>query len=261
VVVNLIVANSVVFVVQQLLREDNRDALQPWFALIGNYFHRPWEAWRLVTYGFLHAGIAHIFFNMYALWLFGMDIEARYGKAEFLRFYLAALAVAGAVWLLTEVAVHGTASPVPLIGASGAITAVMILYVIHFPERTILFWGVVPIKVWVLGVLYVGLDVLGATNRTDNVAHVAHLGGAGFAWLYVRQRLNLGRWVPGDAIKALVRRSPKLRIHNPDPGAKDLNKQVDAILEKISREGEASLTRQERKTLEEASRQYQRRRR
>jgi membrane associated rhomboid family serine protease len=251
----------VIFFVQQLFREGSRDALQPWFALTGDFFHRPWEVWRLVTYGFLHGGIAHVFFNMYALWLFGMDIEARYGKAEFLRFYFAALVIAGLTWLIVEMATEGLQSQGLLIGASGAITGVMILFVLHFPERTIMFWGVIPMKVWVLGVLYVGLDVLGATNRTSPVAHVAHLGGAAFAYLYVRQRLNLGQWIPSDAIKTLARRGPKLRIHNPDASTKDLNKQVDAILEKISREGEASLTRQERKTLEEASRQYQRRRR
>ena len=262
VVVNLIIANVVIFFLQQLLKDGNRSMLEEWFALTGDFFHRPWEVWRLVTYGFLHGGIGHIFFNMYALWLFGMDIESRYGKAEFLRFYLVALVVAGLVWLVVEAALSGVAPNVLLIGASGAITAVMILFVLHFPERTIMFWGVVPMKVWVLGALYVGLDVLGAMNRTGHtpVAHVAHLGGAAFGFLYVRQRLNLGRFVPSDALKALARRRPKLKIHDPDTNKRELNKQVDAILEKISREGEASLTRQERKTLEEASRQYQRRR-
>ena len=248
------------FFLQQLLRDGDHSTLEEWFALRADFFRRPWEVWRLVTYGFLHFGITHIFFNMYALWLFGMDIEARYGKAEFLRFYVAALAIAGLVWLIAEAAFSGMASNAVLIGASGAITGVMILYVLHFPERTLMFWGVVPIKVWVLGALYVGLDVLGSLNRSDQVAHVAHLGGAGFGFLYVRQRLNLGRWVPSEAIKTLVGRRPKLKIHDPDKTKRDLNKQVDAILEKISREGEASLTRQERKTLEEASRQYQRRR-
>jgi hypothetical protein len=173
-----------------------------------------------------------------------------------------ALVVAGLVWLLVEMAVTGMTSQAPMIGASGGITGVMILYVLHFPERTLMIWGVVPIKVWVLGALYIGFDVLGAMNRSDTntVAHVAHLGGAGFGYLYVRQRLSLGRFVPSDALKALARRRTKLKIHDPDKNKRELNKQVDAILEKISREGEASLTRQERKTLEEASRQYQRRR-
>jgi membrane associated rhomboid family serine protease len=262
VVINLIIANVVVFFLQQLLREGDQSTLENWLALRGDFFSHPWEVWRLVTYGFLHGGLGHIFFNMYALWLFGMDIESRYGKAEFLRFYLATLVIAALIWLLIEAAMGGLAPNIVLIGASGAITGVMILYVLHFPERTILFWGVVPMKVWVLGALYVALDVFGAMNRSGStVAHVAHLGGAGFGFLYVRQRFNLGRLVPTDAFKALARRGPKLKIHNPDTARPDLSKQVDEILEKISREGESSLTRQERKTLEEASRQYQRRRR
>ena len=261
----LIIANVAVFVLDMLLRDGSggHGPIHEWLSLRGDFFRRPWEVWRLVTYGFVHGGLSHIFFNMYALWLFGTDIEDRYGRFEFLRFYLAALVAAGLVWLLLETATRGLdAGNVGLVGASGAITGVMILYVLHFPERTILFFGIVPMKVWVLGALYVGLDIFGTLNRqSSQTAHVAHLAGAGFGFLYVRSRWNLGRWVPSQAaFKALLRRGPKLKLHDPDKNRPDLSKQVDAILEKISREGEASLTRAERKTLEEASRQYQRRR-
>jgi hypothetical protein len=86
------------------------------------------------------------------------------------------------------------------------------------------------------------------------------LGGAVFGFIYYRTGLNLGRLIPRRLSMGAFRWRPKLRIHDPEEAGKDLNQQVDRILEKISRQGEASLTKSERRTLEEASRRYQRRR-
>jgi hypothetical protein len=97
----------------------------------------------------------------------------------------------------------------------------------------------------------------------NGVANVAHLGGAAFGFVYFRSHINLGRLMPrklSDISGSLFRLRPKLRIHDPADEVVDLNRQVDEILEKISREGEASLTKKERRTLEDASRRYQRRR-
>jgi hypothetical protein len=136
---------------------------------------------------------------------------------------------------------------------------VIILFVMHFPRRIINIWGVIPVPAWGLATLYVVVDVLGVGSN-DNVAHVAHLAGALFGFVYYRAGFNLGRLVPRGLSARSFRFKPRLRLHEPEDEGRDLNQKVDQILEKISRQGEASLTKGERRTLEEASRRYQRRR-
>ena len=102
------------------------------------------------------------------------------------------------------------------------------------------------------------LSAIGGQHAAgNNVANTAHLAGALFAFIYWKQGWNLGQLVSGIR---LPRRRPRLRIHEPSTAERNLNQKVDAILEKISREGKDSLTREERRTLEDASRRYQRRR-
>jgi hypothetical protein len=105
------------------------------------------------------------------------------------------------------------------------------------------------------------MGFLGTNEQGPQVANSAHLTGVAFAYAYYRGKLNLGRLIPARLSDLKPRRlfRPKLRIHDPETKRQDLSREVDAILEKISREGESSLTRKERRTLEEASRQYQRR--
>ena len=160
-----------------------------------------------------------------------------------------------------------------MLGASGAVATIVILFALNFPRATILMFFVIPMPAWVLGVLFVAGDMLGffgiqTSREARNVAYVIHLTGAAYAFLYFQSDWNLGRLGRFVALPKLFGR-PKLRVHEPDeeedeerfdaPPA-NLSVEVDRILEKISREGETSLTRKERQTLEEASRQYQRRR-
>ena len=176
--------------------------------------------------------------------------------AEFLRIYLTAIVLAGLAWVVFATAVG---SP-PLVGASGGVMALMILFVFHFPRRIFYIWGILPLPAWALGVMYVVFDLFGVANQGGQVAHVAHLAGAAFGFIYFQTGMNLGRMIPRRLSTSMFRLRPRLRVHDPTHESRDLNQKVDEILEKISREGEASLTKQERRTLEEASRRYQRRR-
>jgi hypothetical protein len=126
---------------------------------------------------------------------------------------------------------------------------------------------VIPMPAWVLGVLMVLADMLGGIGATagQNIAYEVHLAGAAFAFLYYRQRWNFGRLLPGRLSWPWLRSRPSLRIHQPgadkpDSESENREQEVDRILEKIHREGEGSLTRKERRTLETASREYQKRR-
>jgi membrane associated rhomboid family serine protease len=254
-VVNLIIANVAIWLAQ-LIVQSRQWQLADIFGLHGDLIEQPWQFYQLFTYGFLHDtdSVVHILFNMYFLWLFGQEVEAFYGRTEFLRIYLATIFVAGLTWLAaTTIA----GAPGVMVGASGGIMGVMILWVLHFPRRVLHFWGILPVPAWAVGLFYVLGDVLGLGSG-DNVAHIAHLAGVAFGAVYFRAGWNLGRLVPSRL--AWPRFKPRLRLHDPELEAQDLSEQVDKILEKISRTGEASLTKKERQTLEKASRRYQRRR-
>jgi membrane associated rhomboid family serine protease len=233
------------------------------FELHPDWYRRPWEAYQLLTYGFLHApdNVSHILFNMLGLWFFGRDVEDKYGPKEFLVFYLTAIVVAGLTWTLCEIPFHTVAA---VIGASGGTTAVLILFAFNFPYRTGLFMFLFAMPMWMLAVLVVGIDAVTAMNRFGNVAVTAHLGGAAFAALYYRLGIRLARWLPAGLRLPRLAPRPKLRVHDPedavDEGSTD-SRDVDDILRKITAQGMDSLTRRERQILEQDSRDKQRKRR
>jgi membrane associated rhomboid family serine protease len=222
---------------------------------------QPWLWWQFLSYGFTHSPLSfqHILFNMLALWFLGQDIEYTYGRKEFLRLYLVLLVLGGLAWALVN-KLQGRSEEM-VYGASGAVAGIVVLYALNFPRRTLLLFFVLPVPAWLCGVLLVAGDILGALGKAgeSHVAYTIHLAGAAFAFLYYRQRWNLGRLVEGRLPWPRLRR-PRLRLHRPQPPPLDLNQQVDRILEKIHREGESSLTRKERQILEDASREYQKRR-
>jgi membrane associated rhomboid family serine protease len=256
-VFNLIALNVAIFLADHVV---NDYWISTTLGLKSDLLQTPWQFWQLLTYGFVHdpQAIMHVAFNMYGLWLFGSDIERIYGRMEFLRIYVSTIIVAGLVWVGAETAAGAQSE---LVGASGGVMGLMILYVLHFPQRTFTLFPIpIPIKAWALGALYVLLDLLGAAQNMDNVAHLAHLSGVAYGFVYFRSGWNLGRLIPRRLSASMFKLRPSLRIHDPDSQPRELNEQVDQILEKISREGESSLTKKERRTLEEASRRYQRRR-
>jgi membrane associated rhomboid family serine protease len=265
VVGRLILVTVAVWIVDALLDTRQVDLL---LAAKPETLLKPWLWWQFITYGFLHSvRPEHIIFNMLAVWIFGTEVEPLVGRREFLRLYLVLIAVGGVAWALTAW-LSGEPLETPLVGASAAVVGLVVMFVMQYPHRTILFMFVLPIPAWLLGVIMVGYDVFGAISRNpnDNVAYVAHLAGAAFAFAYFRLHWNLGRVFAVPTWLTSWRR-PRLRIHTPvedsagsEATESDLSQQVDEILEKIHREGEASLTRKERRVLEAASRQYQRRR-
>jgi len=167
------------------------------------------------------------------------------------------------VWSVYEQFTVPANQLLPCIGGSGAVTGMLILFALNFPRRTLLLFFVLPVPAWIVAVMVVIMDLAGfSRGQGSEVAHAAHLAGAAFAFLYFRSRLNLGRLLPGwDRISRLFRSRPRLRLHDPSEDERRLSAKVDRILEKIHQEGEANLTDEERRTLERASRRYQRKRR
>lgn len=243
-----------------------------WQPFTADTLTHPWLWWQFLTCGFAHNpnSFWHILGNMFVLFMFGRDIEARYGSREFLRFYLATLLAASVAWCLVTKLTADSQTAASMIGASGAIAGVVVLYAFNFPRATILLFFVFPMPMWVAGVGIVLYDIFGAMGgiQGSNVAYVAHVAGAAFALVYHLQEWNLTRWSGGlftwpgafaARTRSLFQRKPRLRVHTPDdePPHPDFSSEVDRILEKIYREGESSLTPKERQTLERASREYQ----
>ncbi|HMO14210.1 MAG TPA: rhomboid family intramembrane serine protease [Pirellulaceae bacterium] len=215
-----------------------------------------WNLWQIATYGFAHAsitsdtGIMHVLFNMLGLFIFGRSLEERYGRHEFLRFYVAALLFAGVVSYFF-ISLMGKTSF--LVGASGAVSAVIILFVLLYPHRTILIFGIIPAPAWVLGILLIGSDILQGLRPSSQVGWYAHLAGALFAFLYFRLGWNLS-WVRFDWLTDRMSGKPRLKVHRGKSSEDKLQEEADRILDKLHREGEASLNRKERSTLEKYSR-------
>jgi len=252
-VTKLIVINVAVWVLDVYF---NR-ALSDNFALKGNVLTHPWE---LLTYGFLHdpKSPGHIFFNMLVLWMFGRDVERVYGPKEFLRIYLSFVISVGLAWALIGWVAPNKAGP--MFGASGAIMGIVALFIMHFPHQQVLYMFVIPMPVWVLGIIFILSDVFGYLNpKDDHIAHAAHLAGVFFGALYAQTGWCLASLIPQKWSLPKFRRRTKLRVHREQDDGPDepvTQQRVDELLAKISREGESSLTDKERRELEEASRRY-----
>jgi len=189
----LLMANVAIFVLQLL----TGDLLIGPFALwpFGSPQFRgapEFEIWQLVTYGFLHGSLTHLFFNMFALYMFGSEIERLLGSRRYLAYYM--VCVIGAAVAQLVVLGGMNRPPVPTVGASGGVFGLLLAFGMAFPQRKLmLLFPPIPMPAWLFVTLYGALELyLGVTGSGQGVAHFAHLGGmaAGYVLLmyWARQR-------------------------------------------------------------------------
>ena len=272
----LIAINVAIFILDGLVGPPKNGAISHALSVNTGVLTQPWLWWKFLTCGFAHASYPyyqHILFNMLGLFFLGRIVEQRYGRKEFLWFYMVTIVLGSVSWCVLN-SINGIPADVSLVGASGAITGVVMLFALNFPRQTILLFFVIPMPAWVLGVMIVLFNLFGTTGAGDpRVAYGVHLAGAGFALAYYQFRWNISRladrWIPKDLFK--FKNRPKLRVHDPsDDHAsndgpsraerrqrvkdKSNEEEVDRILAKIHNEGEDSLTKKERRTMEAASR-------
>ncbi|MFH0988987.1 MAG: rhomboid family intramembrane serine protease [bacterium] len=241
---------------------------------LGSGYFYPWQ---LITYQFLHADIWHLLYNMFfGLWMFGMEVEHVWGSRKFFFFYIICGIVAGLTQLLVTPLIDpqsvtgAMGNPIPTIGASGAVYGVLVAFAMLFPDRYILFYFFVPVKVkyFVMGLIVLGVLSVGSDSQ---VANLAHLGGAlsGYIYfLYDSRRLPLEHliararwWINSKSVKQSsdqedqVIDTPVFDINDAPKKSPDLitQKQIDQILDKISQGGYQSLSEEEKKTLFEVS--------
>jgi membrane associated rhomboid family serine protease len=285
---NLLIINGIVFFVQLLM--DNISfggypgwyVVNKWFALnpIAGYdaAGQPYnfQIWQLITYQFMHSGFSHIFFNMFGLWMFGARIEEIFGSKKFLIFYLLAGISAGLLHLFAA-PLFGGGQAVTL-GASGAVYGVLVAYAMFYPDNLIFLYFLIPVKAkYLIGFLIV-FEFLAVDSASSNVAHLAHLGGALFAFLYIMFDKN--SYAPlknvfkksyyyksssGDNNNVFsnpFKKSSSSNRNVEDANYYDINHkndeeisqaEIDAILDKISQSGYQNLTEREKKILFQAS--------
>lgn len=153
------------------------------------------RVWQLLTYGFLHGGTLHLFVNMFALWMFGVALEYRWGSARFLFYYLFCVVGAGLIQLVVATQAAKTGMPYPTVGASGGVFGILLGFGMCFPnQRIMLLIPPIPMKAKYFVVAYGAFTLwAGMTGAMSNVAHFAHLGGMLFGLLLILYWRATGR--------------------------------------------------------------------
>jgi membrane associated rhomboid family serine protease len=185
---SLIIVNVLFFGGEFLLGDGLTLRLALWPIHTGAFSNAPlsFQPWQLLTYGFLHGGVWHLFVNMFAVYMFGGQLELLWGPKRFLNLYLVSVIVAGMAQL--AVAYLVSMEPYPTIGASGGVFGLLLAYAMYFPKRIIvLLIPPIPMPAWLFVTLYGVLELyLGITGTEAGVAHFAHLGGMAGAWLLIQ---------------------------------------------------------------------------
>jgi len=244
----LLIANIAVFLVQSICRLVwKHDPLIPVFGLVPDMVFRQGYVWQVVTYAFLHGDLLHILFNMLFLYWFGCDVEALLGTGRFLLVYMGAVVVGAAVQAVVYIA---GAANIVLLGASGGVMGVLVFYAMCWPYRTIFFMLLFPMRMRTFALLTVAIDLYVAVfNPYGGVGALAHLGGAGFGFVFWRFQHRLDKALRGYA---LHRQSAQRRRMVQDEEA------LDRVLQKVHERGVHTLTRSEKGLLKRMSERMRR---
>lgn len=180
----IIIANIVVFIALMVART----LLVDLFGLTPQAVLTEGRIWQPVTYMFLHADVFHILFNMLVVWMFGVDLERRWGTQAFVKYFGLTGVGAGLCVILASLLPGPDSYSIPTIGASGAVYGLLMAWAIIFPHRTILFLGVFPLSARVF-VLIMGAIVLAQSLNQgggSTVSNAAHLGGLVAGYWYLK---------------------------------------------------------------------------
>lgn len=219
------------------------------------------QVWRFLTYNFVHVSFMHFLFNMLMLWMFGDEVAEFMGARKFVGLYIFSGIFAGVFSI--PFYLFGSLSPYAMIiGASGALMGVFVAYYKFFPERTLLLFFIIPLKmkyaIWVL----IALDIM-MSQTNDSIAHFTHLGGvlAGFIFMNFFYRIPFWeKWFQPKRKKQHSQHNSSEKVLEGEVGYLDQDKQMDAILSKVNKEGVNSLTESERQYLLKAGERLRRRR-
>lgn len=229
------------------------------------------QVWRLLTCAFLHGSLWHLFFNMLFLFWFGSDVEDLYSSKEFLAFYISAALASSLAYVGWQLVQGDTARA---IGASGAVTAVMVVCALHYPSRIIYMSFFIPVPIWFFVLFQVVQDsYIFVSGIRTGVAVTGHLGGAAFGFVYHQMQWRMLNVLPSIRTRYRARSRARLRVFRGEeeaaavplsapanPVDEQLEAKLDAVLEKMNRVGEAGLSDSERALLLRAAEVFKKRR-
>lgn len=267
----LIAINIIAFIVVGVLGKIAFPSLESWFVLPADLVEFLGQPWSLITYSFLHAGIFHLLWNMYVLYIAGRILLNLFDGRRLLNVYFLGVILGGMFYMLTD-SLFSSGGGV-LLGASAGVMAVLIFVCTYIPnqEVRIIFFNV---KLWHVGVFVVLIDLLQISSGGDNIGgRVAHLGGALLGYVYARQLL-LGRDIGAgfsnfldgiaNALKPKEKKAPLKTVYKnqkaasvskADDGKDAHQRKIDSILDKISKSGYESLSKAEKDFLFKAGKE------
>ena len=236
----ILLANLIIFSITELL--GLKYLVFGFFGLIPKLTLTSYQIWQPVTYFFLHNGFFHILINMLVLWMFGRELEYRWGKNKFLLYYFITGIGSGLVTIL-----FNPFSLIPVVGASGAIYGILTAYTLIYPNRKVFIYGIFPVQIKYM-MLFLGLTAFFAsiTQINSTISHLTHLSGMFIGFLYLK-------W------KIIINLFPKITIHDIDSKLSEKNKfkdDIDTILEKLKIDGWEGLSNLEKTKLFNASKYY-----
>jgi membrane associated rhomboid family serine protease len=260
----LLIINVAVFLVQSVLARFSNFPTQYYFALSLEGLRHGF-VWQFLSYQFMHGNLLHLVVNLWAIYVFGNEVESALGRRSFLLLYLGS-GILGGVFQALAGLIFGSAFAAPVVGASAAAFGLAAAFALLFPDRLLLLFFIIPIRAKYLLVICGLLTVYGLMFPEGNIAHAAHLGGILAGIFYVQYTT---RWTWQWPRFRFARSSPKLvkvssrqsggwartrpaAVEDDLPAAEFLSKEVDPILDKISASGIHSLTERERRILEKA---------
>ncbi|MDD3095905.1 MAG: rhomboid family intramembrane serine protease [Candidatus Neomarinimicrobiota bacterium] len=250
----LVISNALIFLIGILLPQLNRYMIV-YGGLVPELFLGRLFIWQPLSYMFLHGGFMHIFFNMFALWMFGGELERQWGTPFFLKYYFISGIGAGILSAVIQ-----PASSIPIIGASGAIYGILLAFAIMYPNRVVYINFLFPIKVKYFVMIFAGIELLaslGGGGLRDGVAHITHLSGMVFGYLYLlwnQQRRKIRKHINLD----LFKRDHKSKdfTRPPEKAPKDEEKELEELMDRIAEHGYDSLKDSEKIRLLELSGKY-----
>ena len=245
----LLIANGAVFLLQFLPFTGSLLAL--YGPLEANDVFGRGQVWRLVTYMFMHSKIflLHLLFNMLALWMFGSELEQRWGTRRFVKLYFLFGIGSGLFSALYLMDPYLRSRSV--VGASGAIMGLLTAYAVYYPNREILLFFILPVRAWMLVAGYAVYSLFFAFSQGSGVAELIHFGGIAVAFGYLKGWPLLEEWYRGVQ-EAGEERRRRAAAEQQISRKKYYEKKVDPILQKISNKGIDSLTKEEKKILTHA---------
>ncbi len=241
---NLLILNTAIFFFFKVLGIEDFGVLHPGEVVFQLRLDQ------LLTYGFLHADFMHLFFNMFALWMFGSQLERFWGSRNLVVYYISCIAGAGVLHILLSLLIDGFAPSV--VGASGAVYGLIAAYGLLFARSKVYLFAILPMKASTFALLFGAISLLsGLSGASDGVAHFAHLGGmlTGVGLIYWRPLMLRARQARHTKRMERVMHVRKEKELEKD----EVEKRVDFLLDKIRKQGMDSLDAEEKRFLDEAS--------